>query len=84
MTTRRRFLTGLSIGAVATTAGCSELQQMIRGQPIDDLDLEIADVRAPSIGLTSATIPTVMELKKHQRQCRAAITNYRHYCQRQR
>ena len=60
MTTRRRFLAGLSIAAVATTAGCSELQQMIGGPPIDDLDLEIADVRVPSIGLTSATIPIVM------------------------
>jgi len=61
MKDRRSFIaTGLSVG-MTTVAGCSAL--LDDDPPVEALEMNISDVRSPDVGLTSATIPVIFEVK---------------------
>lgn len=63
MLSRRKAITTAALGAVAALGGCGEL---LGGEsdppPVEALDANIVDVRPPNAGLTSATIPVVLEM----------------------
>lgn len=54
---RRTVLTGIATGGVVSISGCSALSP----PPVGDIEVGVVDVRAPDVGLTSLTLPLVLE-----------------------
>lgn len=57
---RRSVLRHVAAAATIGMAGCAVLESK---PPIENLELEITDVRKPDAGLTSATVPIVLTLR---------------------
>lgn len=57
--TRRRCLKAGVAAGMAGMAGCAGL---FESPPVDQLEPSIFDVRSPSVGATSATLPVVLQL----------------------
>lgn len=55
---RRELVAG---GAALTASAVSGCLGVLEPPPLDDVDLQIVDVRAPSIGATSLTMPLILE-----------------------
>jgi len=63
MLSRRTAIATAVLGAVVPLGGCGELLGSESGPPpVEALDASIVDVRPPDTGLTSATIPVVLEM----------------------
>lgn len=55
---RRQFLTAGGALGVGTLAGCAGF---MGGPPVDEVEMSITDVRTPSLGATTASLPVIME-----------------------
>lgn len=60
MHSRRTVLFGAVGASVGSLAGCTDVLE--DDPPVEAVELSIADVRAPDLGLTSATVPAVIEV----------------------
>lgn len=58
----RRQVLGTISGLVSGLAGCQGLIGDDDGPPVEDVELNIADLRKPEYGLTSATITFIFEV----------------------
>lgn len=58
---RRAFLGGLTVAGASALAGCSNPLSS-DDPPLENLEIAIDDVRSPDIGLSSATVPVIIEL----------------------
>lgn len=64
---RRRFLGGLGVAGAVPLAGCGALGDGGDGSsdspPLDRMEVSIYDMRRPSVGARSATIPIVLRFE---------------------
>lgn len=60
MHSRRTVLGAVAGAGVGSLAGCTDALE--DDPPVEAVELSIADVRAPDVGLTSATVPAVIEV----------------------
>lgn len=60
MNRRALFRSGSALG-IAAVAGC--LDALESDPPVEDVEMEITDLRAPETGLTSATVPVRLRIE---------------------
>lgn len=58
---RRFILSVIGLFSAVGLSGC--MNQILPSAPVQDVDISVVDVRAPSIGMTSATIEVVLNLR---------------------
>ena len=63
MISRRRIVASSAVSMFLPLAGCAGLLNQEPDPPVEALDAEITDVRSPEPGLTSITIPVILEMK---------------------
>lgn len=64
MRTRRTLLNALVVAIMTMISGCSEIINLVTGPPpVEALETEVVDVRTPDAGITSATIPIILEVE---------------------